>query len=500
GADDTGGEMKLREMLDDIRAEEVRGDLDVDITSVVYDSRRAVPGCLFTAVPGEKADGASFIGPAVEKGAAAVICERYPAKTPAGVAFVKVADARRAMALAAAAFYGQPSRRLGLVGITGTNGKTTASYLVRAVLESAGAGVGLIGTISYVLPDGRELPAPNTTPESVDLQRLLSEMADAGAGYCVMEVSSHAVALKRVAGCGFKARVFTNFTQDHLDFHGTMEEYYAAKKAFFTDTESVNVVNIDDPKGRDLAGSAKGRVITYGINNDADVTAHDIRLAPEGASFTLMTPSGPVKISSGLVGRHNIYNILSAAGACIALGMTPDDVARGIAKAGEVPGRLEKVEAGQDFIVLVDYAHTEDALERVLTAAREFTRGRLISVFGCGGDRDKTKRPKMGFISSRLSDITVLTSDNPRTEDPAEIMRQAEAGIISEGSKAKGVGYFAVPDRAEAIRFAVGMAYRGDTVLIAGKGHEDYQIIGDRKFHFDDRLAAREAILTRACA
>ena len=341
---------------------------------------------------------------------------------------------------------------------------------------------------------GRTLPAPNTTPESVDLQAYLAGMLAAGAKYAVLEVSSHSVTLKRIAGCRFSVKVFTNFTQDHLDFHGSMDDYYAAKKSFFTHDGGVSVVNLDDPKGWDIAASAPGGVVTYGLNVPGDVTAEDVVLSPDGTAFTLVTPKGDHEVRSKLVGRHNVYNILAAAGACLSLNVSPAGIARGVEAMCGVPGRFERVEAGQDFSVLVDYAHTDDALARAITAAREFTTGRLITLFGCGGDRDKTKRPKMGYAASLLSDIVVLTSDNPRTEDPAEIIRQAEAGINEEGSKKKGEGYFIYPDREEAINLAVGLARPGDTLLIAGKGHEDYQIIGETRHHFDDREVARKAV------
>ncbi len=493
--------MKLNEVLAGIGGEIVRGDMDAEISAIHYDSRKVSPGSLFCAVKGLKSDGASYIKSALENGAKAVLFEDYGGPMPDGVSLVKVSDARLAMALAAANFYGQPSRRLDLVGITGTNGKTTTSYLVRSILRTEGAEPGLIGTISYEY-GGRKIPAPNTTPESVDLQALLFEMVGAGAKSAVMEVSSHAVALKRIAGCGFKVKLFTNFTQDHLDFHGTMEEYFEAKKAFFTGFAGINVINMDDPKGEELKSSAMGEVITYGVSSRTDVAAKDVEISPSGTSFTLLAPAGEAKIKSRLVGRHNLYNLLSAAGAGVALGKNLDEISDGLARAEDVPGRLERVYAGQESpyancTVLVDYAHTEDALARALTAARELASGRLIVVFGCGGDRDRTKRPKMGHVAAELADVVILTSDNPRTEDPVKILKDAESGIAEEGSKVKDSSYFVYPDRAEAISFAVGAARSGDTVLIAGKGHEDYQIIGTTKYHFDDRETAAAAMLAR---
>ncbi len=491
--------MKLKEVIAGIGGEVVRGDADIEISSVQYDSRKVSPGSLFCAVKGLKSDGAEFIPGAIKNGASAVLFVDYEGPMPGGVSFVGVRDARLAMALAAANFYGHPSGRFDLVGITGTNGKTTTSYLVRSILRTGGSEPGLIGTISYEY-GGKKFPAPNTTPESVDLQALLSDMASGGAKSAVMEVSSHAVALKRIAGCDFKVKIFTNFTQDHLDFHGTMEEYFEAKKSFFTDFPGINVINIDDPKGEELKKSAPGEVITYGVSSSADVAAKDVEISSSGTSFTLLTPAGEGRIKSRLVGRHNLYNMLSAAGAGVALGKSMDEISDGLSRAEDVPGRLERVEGGQNFTVLVDYAHTDDALARALTAARELSKGRLIVVFGCGGDRDRTKRPKMGHVAARLADMVVLTSDNPRTEDPVKILEDAEKGIAAEGSKVKGSGYFVYPDRAQAISFAVGAARVGDTILIAGKGHEDYQIIGTTKYHFDDREAAAAAMLARKSA
>ncbi len=491
--------MKLNEVMAGIGGKTVRGDMDVEISSVQYDSRKVSFGSLFCAVKGLKSDGASYIKSALEKGAAAVLFEDYEGPMPGGASFVKAPDSRLAMALAAANFYGKPSGRLDLVGITGTNGKTTTAYLVRSILRAKGQEPGLIGTISYEY-GGKKFPAPNTTPESVDLQALLFEMANGGAKSAVMEVSSHAVALKRIAGCDFKVKIFTNFTQDHLDFHGTMEKYFQAKKALFTDFAGINVINMDDPKGGELKSSASGEVVTYGVSSRADVTAKGVEISHAGTSFTLLTPAGEAKVKSRLAGRHNLYNMLSAAGAGMALGKSLREISDGLARAEDVPGRLERVEGGQNFTVLVDYAHTEDALARALTAVRELSGGRLIVVFGCGGDRDRTKRPKMGHAAAKLADMVILTSDNPRTEDPVKILEDAEAGIAEEGSKVKGSGYFVYPDRAQAISFAVGAARGGDTVLIAGKGHEDYQIIGTTKYHFDDREAAAAAMLARKSA
>jgi UDP-N-acetylmuramoyl-L-alanyl-D-glutamate--2,6-diaminopimelate ligase len=488
--------MRLHDLLKNVDVRELAGDPETDVSSVVYDSRKAGPGSLFVAVSGERFDGAAFIDDALNAGAAAVVYEEMDGEPVPGVAFVKVGDSREALAEISAAFYGHPSSKLRLIGITGTNGKTTTSYLVKSVIESAGKKAGLLGTVSYMV-GGRTLPAPNTTPESADLQAYLADMLDAGARYAVLEVSSHAVVLKRVAACSFKVRVFTNLTQDHLDFHKSMEEYYSAKKIFFTQGCGVCVVNVDDPKGMDIASASCGGVITYGIDNQADVTARNIRLMPGQTEFALVTPVGESAVSSRLVGRHNVYNMLAAAGACLGLEFKPDAIAKGLGAMKGVPGRFERVEAGQRFTLLVDYAHTDDALARASSAAREFTRGRLITVFGCGGDRDRLKRPLMGRTAAELSDLVVVTSDNPRGEDPLGIIAEIEAGIKEQGSKTKDKDYFIRPDRDEAIVFAVGLAGDDDTVLIAGKGHEDYQIVGNQKTHFDDREAAADAVKKR---
>jgi len=485
--------MRLHDLLINVDVQELAGDPATEVSSVIYDSRKAGPGSLFVAVKGERFDGAAFIERALDAGAAVVVYEDLEGAPGPGAAFVKVADARLALAEISAAFYGHPSSRLRLVGITGTNGKTTTSYLVKSVIETAGKKAGLLGTVSYMVGD-RVIPAPNTTPESADLQAYLADMLEAGAAYAVLEVSSHAVVLKRVAACSFAVRVFTNLTQDHLDFHNTMEEYYSAKKLFFSQGCGVCVVNVDDPKGMDIAAGSCGGVITYGIDNQADVTARGIRLTSGLTEFRLVTPVGDAEVRSRLAGRHNVYNMLAAAGACLGLEFKPSVIARGLSAMQGVPGRFERVEAGQPFTVLVDYAHTDDALARAAHAAREFTRGRLITVFGCGGNRDRLKRPLMGRTAAELSDIVVVTSDNPRSEDPLRIIAEIEAGILEQGSKKKDADYFVRPDRAGAIEFAAGLAEEGDTVLIAGKGHEDYQIVGSVKHHFDDREAAVAAV------
>ncbi len=482
---------------------------DREVLDIVHDSRKTKGGSLFVAVRGFHSDGHQFIPHAIRQGAVAVVAEVWkgPQKdTPV----ILVPDSRVALARLAAAFYGNPSRRLKLIGITGTNGKTTTSYLVKSIIEAAGQVSGLIGTIDYRI-GSRIYPAPNTTPESLDLQRLLSEMVERRAGYCVLEVSSHALALKRTEECVFEAAAFTNLTQDHLDFHGDMDSYFRAKLGLFTglSPEASAVINLDDARAPEIIKATKAKVITTGLSERADVRpSGDIGHEITGLSFPVVTPSGTLVAKSPLMGRHNIYNILSAIGIGTAFGFTSDDIARGIKNMKAVPGRMEKIDEGQSFSVLVDYAHTEDALVRLLEALREVAPKRVITLFGCGGDRDRTKRPKMGRAALKGSDIVVVTSDNPRSEDPAAIIREVEAGMAEAGVRMSSANarpeaagrkkpYFVIPDRGEAVEIAIRLAEPGDVVVLAGKGHEDYQIIGDTKIHFDDRVAAGKAIRKR---
>ena len=483
-----------------------------EISVVVQDSRAAAAGALFVAVRGFHSDGHQFIPQAVRQGAVAVVADATArVEAPRDVPVIRVSDTRAALARLAARFYDYPSRRLSLTGITGTNGKTTTSYLVRSVLEAAGHTTGLIGTIDYRIGN-TVYPAPNTTPESLDLQRLLAEMVERGVSHCVMEVSSHALALGRTDGCEFRAAAFTNLTQDHLDFHGSMEAYFEAKRRLFTELapDAVAVVNRDDGRCDDIIGSTRARVITFGFSADADVRpAGAISHGMSGLAFTADTPAGPVAVASPLMGKHNISNILTAVGVGTALGISRDAIAAGIRGMKAVPGRMENVATGMSFGVIVDYAHTEDALIRVLDAVREVAQRRVITVFGCGGDRDRTKRPKMGRAALRGSDMVLVTSDNPRTEDPLAIIGEIESGMAGLGTRierpeaagaAGGKPYLVVPDRAAAIRSAIAIAGAGDVVVLAGKGHEDYQIIGSTKHHFDDREEARRAMEQRGAA
>jgi UDP-N-acetylmuramoyl-L-alanyl-D-glutamate--2,6-diaminopimelate ligase len=426
------------------------------------------------------------------------------------VPVIRVPDSRKALAKLAAKFYDYPALRLKLVGITGTKGKTTTSYLVKSVIEAAGHTAGLIGTIDYRIGD-RVYPSPNTTPESIDLQALLAEMAQQKAGYCVMEVSSHALALGRTDECVFEAAAFTNLAQDHLDYHGTVDDYFQAKLLLFTalGPGKTAIVNSDDARSSEIVKSTAARVITCGFSETADVRPKGaIRHGIDGLSFTAATPAGDVAVESTLVGNYNISNILIAVGVGAALGFSAGAIAAGIRRMRAVPGRMEKVEEGQPFGVVVDYAHTEGSLAALLEAVREVAPKRIITVFGCGGERDRTKRPRMGAAALNGSSIVIVTSDNPRSEDPLAIIREIESGMTDLGVRSDpaeavqeriggGTPYVIIPDRAEAIDTAIGLAGPGDVVVLAGKGHEDYQIVGERKVHFDDREQARMAISRR---
>lgn len=501
--------MHLGKLLQHISPLKVDGDPGMEIQGLYYDSRQVRLGGLFFALRGVAADGHRFIGVAREAGAVAVVAEDE-SFVPDGMAHIIVTDAREAMSRAAAVFYGEPTSRVPLVGITGTNGKTTTSYLVEAILEKAGLPAAVLGTVNYRFRE-LALAAPNTTPESVDLQRTLRELVDAGAASIVMEVSSHALEQKRVDGCLFDVGVFTNLTRDHLDYHLTMDAYLASKKRLFAELLAANpakprrraAVNCDDPYASGIAASAVCPVITYGLGGEAEVTAADVEFSVDGIAGVLITPSGQVSFRSPMLGRFNLYNILAAAAAGFALDLPLEAIRLGIEGHRRVPGRLERVDNGRGITVLVDYAHTGDALENVLRTLREIATGRVITVFGCGGDRDQGKRPIMGRIAAGMSDLAVVTSDNPRTEDPNAILAQIRTGIVPLGLReyppeelADGFterGFAMCESRREAIRMAAGAARPGDIVLLAGKGHEDYQIIGTVKHHFDDREEAAVA-------
>jgi UDP-N-acetylmuramoyl-L-alanyl-D-glutamate--2,6-diaminopimelate ligase len=485
----TLGELVLR-----IPGAVLTGDPGLAVTEVTHDSRRSGPGVLFVAIRGFATDGNRFVGAARKKGAIAVCSEGPPLP---GIDWIQVKDAREALAVLSAAVLGNPADSLDLVGVTGTNGKTTTTYLIDAALRAAGETVGLVGTVEYRIGD-RLIEATRTTPESSDLQDLFRRMVDAGCRRAVLEVSSHSLVLKRVHGCAFKVAVFTNLTRDHLDFHGDMDAYFAAKRLLF-DTllreDGHAIVNRDDDRAEDLIRASRGKVWTYSLSQPADLAVEELTLSLEATHVRVKTPVGPLEIRTPLIGRFNVQNLLAALGAGLALGIPEDALVRGLGSLRGVPGRLERVVAGQDFTVIVDYAHTDDALKNLLETVRELRPRRLITVFGCGGDRDRTKRPLMGAVASRLSDVVILTSDNPRSEPPEAILEEIRRGIPPSRS----ADVHAIVDRREAIAKALEMGREGAVVVIAGKGHEPYQQIRDRAVPFDDRQVARD-ILHRLAA
>ena len=468
---------------------EVRGDPATMVGDVVLDTRKVAPGALFCCVPGARVDGHDLAGKALDACAVALVVQR-PLELEAPQ--LVVCRVRDALAPLAAAFFDHPSRRLDLVGVTGTNGKTTTTYLLEAIFRAAGRVPGVLGTVEVRVGDDRR-PAIHTTPEAPDLQRLLAEMADSGVQAAAMDVSSHGLALHRVDGTRFKVAIFTNLTQDNLDFHADLDDYFLAKRRLFTPAFTpLGVVNLDDPHGRLLAGTAEVAVVTTGTAADADWRATDVAASLEGTSFRVASPAGSRPVRLRLAGQFNVANALGALAAADALGIDLDTAVAGLEALAGVPGRFERVDAGQPFTVLVDYAHTPDSLDNLLRAARAVTGGRVLVVFGCGGDRDRAKRPMMGEIAGRLADVAVVTSDNPRSEDPEAIVAQVAEGV----ARSAGPGGFLVEvDRRTAIRTALAMAAPGDAVLLAGKGHEQGQeLAGGRKVPFDDRQVATEEL------
>lgn len=483
--------MILEDVLKGAPVLALTGDPRTEITGLAYASREAAPGFLFAALKGEKRDGFEFVPEALARGAAAVLSDR-PRPERLDAAWIQVFDPRDVLALAAANFYGHPARRLKMVGITGTKGKTTLTYLLESILAAAGLKAGIIGTISYRGP-GFSREASRTTPEAPDLQRLLAEMLEAGATHCVMEVSSHALDRRRVSRIGFDVAVFTNLGGDHLDYHLTMEDYFAAKKRLFflnDKPKRTAVVNDDDPWGRRLIAELPMTTIGYGTGPSALVRAERPRLDGLGLEALVRFPGGQVAITSPLSGRHNLSNILAAFSAALALGLPATVIRDGIASMGQVPGRFERVPNSLGFQVYVDYAHTEASLRSTLETARDLRPARLLVVFGAGGDRDRGKRPLMGETAGRLADRIYLTSDNPRSEDPLAILKDIEKGLLASGIKA----YAVIPDRREAIAKALAEAKPGDIVVLAGKGHETYQEIGSARLPFSDVEVAREIL------
>jgi UDP-N-acetylmuramoyl-L-alanyl-D-glutamate--2,6-diaminopimelate ligase len=497
--------VQLWQLLEGIPDVRLNGSPSTAVRGLAYDSRAVEPGYLFAALRGQKSDGNDFVGPAIEKGAVAVLSHRDPGRHAGTIAWVQVDDERRGLALAARNYYGRPDEQMTMIGVTGTNGKTTVCFLLESILREAVLKPCLLGTVLYRY-NRDETKAGRTTPESLDLYRLLDRYATAGAGSCAMEVSSHSLVLDRVAGINFAAAVFTNLTQDHLDFHGTMERYFEAKSLLFRGLgeKAVAVLNADDRHAQRLRGITRARTVSFGQGEGADVLLEQIRAEISGTEIELSIAAGVagpgarrLLVRSPLLGRPNALNMAAAAATALALGVAPDAVARGLASVRGVPGRFERIDEGQPFTVLVDYAHTDDALRSLLMAVRDLRPRRVIAVFGCGGDRDRSKRPLMGFAAVTGSDIVVVTSDNPRSEDPMAIIQD-----ILPGTRRSFTGdpcgqtsqerCLVIPERKEAIRRALSLAAEGDCVVIAGKGHETYQILGDRTIPFDDREVARE--------
>ncbi|UCE17534.1 MAG: UDP-N-acetylmuramoyl-L-alanyl-D-glutamate--2,6-diaminopimelate ligase [Gemmatimonadota bacterium] len=480
----------LKQILSVLPDADVIGESDIGFRKIAYDSRAVEPGDLFVALKGIGQDGHAFIPQAVQQGAVAVVVEE--AYRAHGVVQVKVPNTRRALALLAAEYYGAPAQELSLIGITGTNGKTTISRLVKSILEAAGHKVGLIGTIEYWMGDER-LPAGLTTPESLDLHGLFKKMIANGIGSVVLEVSSHSLSLDRVFGLNFDVGVFSNLSRDHLDFHKTLDEYERAKSMLFQSLDWARakaVINRDDPSGRHMMEVSKAPVLSYGFDRESSVWANGFSLTAQASHFTVHAPDCEFAVDFRLLGRFNVYNALASVGVGYALDIEPSVIKEGLERIGTVEGRFERIDRGQPFTVIIDYSHTPDALEHCLTAARELSRGEVIVVFGCGGDRDSGKRSLMGEVASRLADRIIITSDNPRSEDPELILRDIEEGFPPHSA------YEKIADRRQAIEKALGLARQGDCVVIAGKGHEAYQIIGRDRIPFSDRAEVERILRT----
>jgi len=490
--------MKLKELIEGIPTISFVGDADIDIKGIAYNSAEVKDNYLFVAVRGFKADGHDYLQDAVKRGAKAIIAERMPSsvldmmKIDPHFGIAVVPNSRRALPLVSSKFYGDPSKEISVIGITGTNGKTTTAYLLDAIVRATGVKSGLIGTICRRI-NGDSIESTKTTPESLDLQRILREMVNKGGKFCSLEVSSHALALDRVLGVSFHTAIFSNLTRDHLDFHQDMDSYRRAKEKLFLEYgPKTAVINIDDETGKKLAkkvSETSSKLLTYGVDNMVDIRGTVVATDYRTLQLRVESPVGTFDVRSSLIGRHNVYNILASIGGAISAGFSKEDIIKGIGSFPFVPGRLESIDEGQPFTVLVDYAHTEDALENTLKGVSAIRSGRVIVVFGCGGDRDKGKRAGMGRIATTLADVAVITSDNPRSEEPMSIIEGIEAGIKSNKSE-----YRKIVDRREAIGYSFSVAKAGDVVVIAGKGHENYQIIGDKRLDFDDRQVAREIL------
>ncbi|MBU3074123.1 UDP-N-acetylmuramoyl-L-alanyl-D-glutamate--2,6-diaminopimelate ligase [Clostridium estertheticum] len=477
--------MKLRKIMENINFNLIKGDIDIDIKKIQYDSRKVKKGDVFFAIEGYNLDGHKYIQSAINNGAVAVVCQK-DIEDGLDIVVIKVEDARRTLAISAANFYENPSRSMKMIGITGTNGKTTSAFMIKAILEQSGYKVGLIGTIANFIGK-KKIHTERTTPESLELHELFKEMVDSNVDYCVMEVSSHSLSLDRVYGIEFCESIFTNLTQDHLDFHKTFENYFNAKLKLFK-LSKTSVINIDDEYGAKAYNSIKNSKLSFALNHTADIMASNIKMHSRGSKFTLKYKESSFDIELNIPGNYNVYNALGCITVCLNQGIEITVIKKALQKV-QVPGRCELVENNQNlgFEIILDYAHTPDGLENILETVREFTKGKLISVYGCGGDRDKTKRPIMGKIGTNLSDFSFITSDNPRTEDPLEIIKDVVLGIEKNN-------FEIIENRREAIKRAIESATTGDIIVIAGKGHEDYQILKDKTIHFDEREVISEIL------
>ncbi|MBX4269254.1 UDP-N-acetylmuramoyl-L-alanyl-D-glutamate--2,6-diaminopimelate ligase [Clostridium estertheticum] len=477
--------MKLRKIMENINFNLIKGDIDIDIKEIQYDSRKVKKGDVFFAIEGYNLDGHKYIQSAINNGAVAVVCQK-DIEDGLDIVVIKVEDARRTLAISSANFYENPSRSMKMIGITGTNGKTTSAFMIKAILEQSGYKVGLIGTIANFIGK-KKIHTERTTPESLELHELFKEMVDSNVDYCVMEVSSHSLSLDRVYGIEFCESIFTNLTQDHLDFHKTFENYFNAKLKLFK-LSKTSVINIDDEYGAKAYNLIKNSKLSFALNHTADIMASNIKMHSRGSKFTLKYKESSFDIELNIPGNYNVYNALGCIAVCLNQGIEIPVIKKALQNV-QVPGRCELVENNHNlgFEIILDYAHTPDGLENILETVREFTKGKLISVYGCGGDRDKTKRPIMGKIGTNLSDFSFITSDNPRTEDPLEIIKDVVRGIEKNN-------FEIIENRREAIKRAIESATTGDIIVIAGKGHEDYQILKDKTIHFDEREVISEIL------
>lgn len=489
---------QLQDIIKTLQTTHVEGNTAVKVLDITADSRAVKVGSLFIALDGATVDGHNYVNKAVEAGAVAVLVSK-PVEVSGDVCVITVEDTRKAMMACVPYFFDYPANSMRMIGVTGTNGKTTTTHMIRHILKAQGHKVGVIGTVHIMIGD-TTYPIHNTTPDVVDLQHILHQMVEEGVTHCVMEVSSHALALGRVSGVEYDTAVFTNLTQDHLDFHKTFENYLAAKCKLFEQVSAPNqtksgkgaIINIDDEYGHRIIEKTTAPIITYSIDGKGTLNAYDVEMTPKSSRYTVSYDGHDYTVAMNTTGLFNVYNTLAAIGACLLEGISMEDIDKALKTFSAVPGRFELIEEGQPFAVVVDYAHTPDGLENILQTAKAIQENRIIVVFGCGGDRDATKRPIMGRIAAQYGDVVYVTSDNPRTEDPVQIVKDVEAGV-KEGLR-EGAHYEVIVDRREAIQHAIQNAKPGDIVLIAGKGHEDYQILKDKTIHFDDREEARAAL------